>query len=439
MKKKIFASILGLAAVGMVAPLGTANADSIRLEDSPNVSLVDVLTIVNSHHDDLRSNIIPLVFEESPAFVHTTEARAGFETKTGTIVHVSIHEDLSTVRLQMEDHQVDFTISADTVFVDESGIITLDKLEVGDTITAHYIPPMIMPMIYPARFPASVLVKAPTNGTIHVGFFEDMIIDHTHQLKVNLGPDTLRITPDGEPHRGPLEFKFLVVYYTSATRSLPAQVTPSKIIVLDHIESGVQLFPSDGIAYEDIILGPVGIPGTDLPEGATTRPATPDDFVILPGGEIRLPGGATTLPGAPIEAGELGSDVEFAEFDTDLPEIPSIYVEDIPYLQFVTHGIRLEATKPFLSDATMLMLPLRSIAEGLGYTLSWNAEERRIGVGEFADLKVGEDVYSIGAFDVSLGQAPEIRDGLTYVPLEFFIQVLGINVTIDGTTLNFSL
>jgi len=71
------------------------------------------------------------------------------------------------------------------------------------------------------------------------------------------------------------------------------------------------------------------------------------------------------------------------------------------------------------------MVPLRAVAEALGYEVTWNEEERSITVGERI-LWIGEnemfspEFYTLRDGMVHLAVAPVIVDNLTFVPASFF-------------------
>lgn len=82
-----------------------------------------------------------------------------------------------------------------------------------------------------------------------------------------------------------------------------------------------------------------------------------------------------------------------------------------------------------LSD---VMVPLRAISDGLSFRVLWQGKAEEIMVGKEADqnvsLKIGSKSYT--AFSsklIQLETAPELKDGVTYVPLDFFKKVLGMN------------
>lgn len=74
------------------------------------------------------------------------------------------------------------------------------------------------------------------------------------------------------------------------------------------------------------------------------------------------------------------------------------------------------------------MVPLREIAEALGYTVSWNGEVKAVeltGNGVNVEFNAGINSYAISkgqgaATPVSLGTAPVIKNSVTYVPLMLF-------------------
>ena len=78
------------------------------------------------------------------------------------------------------------------------------------------------------------------------------------------------------------------------------------------------------------------------------------------------------------------------------------------------------------SKDDVLMVPLREIAEELGFTVEWDGNLRAVILnGGMYSLKIGENSYVKGKMmPVELKAAPEIKDDLTYVPVEYFTEVL---------------
>lgn len=82
-----------------------------------------------------------------------------------------------------------------------------------------------------------------------------------------------------------------------------------------------------------------------------------------------------------------------------------------------------------------IMVPLRSVAEKLGFEVVWNGDNTITVTGDdlYGDLTIGEDRYFtaptqegvMGASLFSLGMVPYAVDGVTYVPLGLFDALLG--------------
>ena len=80
----------------------------------------------------------------------------------------------------------------------------------------------------------------------------------------------------------------------------------------------------------------------------------------------------------------------------------------------------------------VIMVPLRSNAEGLGYNVEWDGETNTVFISsgaQFATFTIGEDAYTVAkTAPMSLGSAPILFGGdTTYVPLTFFTELLNIN------------
>ena len=73
------------------------------------------------------------------------------------------------------------------------------------------------------------------------------------------------------------------------------------------------------------------------------------------------------------------------------------------------------------------MIPVRNISETLGYSVEWLGETKEIVVSRSNDvfrMKIGEDCYRTSEKEVSLGAAPIISNGSTYVPLTFLTELM---------------
>ena len=98
--------------------------------------------------------------------------------------------------------------------------------------------------------------------------------------------------------------------------------------------------------------------------------------------------------------------------------------------EIVVNGEIIEAPAPYYSAGSdgIIMLPLRAIAEILGFEVVWNSEDQGIRIGKAIDLWIGKDYYTVGrrAPITGLGAAPELTGGSTYVPIAFFREVLPV-------------
>lgn len=97
-----------------------------------------------------------------------------------------------------------------------------------------------------------------------------------------------------------------------------------------------------------------------------------------------------------------------------------------------------------------VMVPLRAVAEKMGFTVAWdNGVVTVTGAERYIHLTIGENQYFaaptqervMGASLFSLSCAPYVVDGSTYVPVELFDALLGCEegtVTLEGNTVKIS-
>ncbi|MDF2671378.1 MAG: copper amine oxidase [Paenibacillus sp.] len=85
------------------------------------------------------------------------------------------------------------------------------------------------------------------------------------------------------------------------------------------------------------------------------------------------------------------------------------------------------------------MLPLRVIAEKLGYTLVWNQESLSVDLNNgpvFTTVQTGLDRYAINKMYTALGAAPVLVDNKMYVPASFISKVLHGSVVTEGNSVS---
>ncbi|WP_371367546.1 hypothetical protein SRRS_14450 [Sporomusa rhizae] len=89
------------------------------------------------------------------------------------------------------------------------------------------------------------------------------------------------------------------------------------------------------------------------------------------------------------------------------------------------------------TNGDTVMLPLGVIAENLGYDVVWNSDTRTVdlqnGSRTMATVTIGSKDYGKLKMAIRLDYAPEIVNGKTLVPVEFFTDVLNLKVDINNS------
>ncbi|MBP1988504.1 copper amine oxidase N-terminal domain-containing protein [Paenibacillus eucommiae] len=94
------------------------------------------------------------------------------------------------------------------------------------------------------------------------------------------------------------------------------------------------------------------------------------------------------------------------------------------------------------SNDTEPMLPLRAVAESLGFDLTWHQENLSVDLiknATFTTVTTGQDRYTINKMFTTLGTAPELVDNKLYVPASFVSKVLNGSLSIEGKTVSITL
>jgi len=87
-------------------------------------------------------------------------------------------------------------------------------------------------------------------------------------------------------------------------------------------------------------------------------------------------------------------------------------------------------------DQSKIMVPLRTVAEALDYQLTWNPKSKNIELVKGTQkhsIQTGVDRYPVAKGTIKLGVAPRVENGITFVPLSFFREVLQAQTTVAKT------
>lgn len=121
---------------------------------------------------------------------------------------------------------VNFVIEPSTYFVNHT------MIKVGDSVIGFYDANVPVPLIYPPQYRAVVMAKNSQQYNVKVDFFNARYESSDGTLRLNIAPETKIVLENGQEFdRNPAN-RNLIVVYGATTRSIPAQTTPSTIIVM---------------------------------------------------------------------------------------------------------------------------------------------------------------------------------------------------------------
>ncbi|MBT2687300.1 hypothetical protein J7I93_03795 [Bacillus sp. ISL-47] len=121
---------------------------------------------------------------------------------------------------------VNFIVSPSTYFIDQA------MVTIGDRVTGYYDGNAPVPLIYPPQYRALVMVKHNPYQNVKADYFDSQLISSDGQLKLNISPITQPVLTNGQAFTKTIANRNLIVIYGPSTKSIPAQTTPYKIIVL---------------------------------------------------------------------------------------------------------------------------------------------------------------------------------------------------------------
>lgn len=134
----------------------------------------------------------------------------------------------------------------------------------------------------------------------------------------------------------------------------------------------------------------------------------------------------------------------FADSTKDLDNIDPVVISEKAKKEFDSikvdgKEINFKGENAYYKDDT-LMLPLRAIAEeALGFEVTWNNEDRSIELqkdNRWTKIKIDENSYFFARMaPFKLSQGPELKNSSTFVPIEFFEEILKEEVLLEDNSL----
>lgn len=105
------------------------------------------------------------------------------------------------------------------------------------------------------------------------------------------------------------------------------------------------------------------------------------------------------------------------------------YQPDVSKMNIVVdNDMIIRTPKAYSNNEGVVMVPLRVIAEALGYEVGWDSESHSITIGDKVTLKINSNTYvKADSSIITLDAAPALVNDTTFVPLNFFTDVLMMN------------
>lgn len=169
-----------------------------------------------------------------------------FETKyqlvKGIIQSIEKKDGFTTISVSNDDMGMVFHVEDNVFVIDQKdgSYKKVSDLEKGMSITAVLDNNSPMTMSLPPQTPgAAGFVINDEKGFMDISVYNDELVNKSNSLKLNIGEDTKIVDIKGTKKAytaEDLKNAEILVLYTTTTRSIPAQTTPSIVMVLDNDE-----------------------------------------------------------------------------------------------------------------------------------------------------------------------------------------------------------
>ncbi len=181
------------------------------------------------------------------AETNPVEVAKGYTTKTGKITAITAETteegEFLTITTGEGIDGIVFTTSASTVVYDakDGSVKTAKDLTEGMEITAVMPANSIMTMSIPPMTPSAMGFVINAEGTsVMVGKFNDELVNEENKLALNISEETSIVSITGTKQvltAEDIKGNDCLVIYGATTKSIPAQTSPIKVVILPTAEN----------------------------------------------------------------------------------------------------------------------------------------------------------------------------------------------------------
>ncbi len=272
---------------------------------------------------------------------------------------------------------------------------------------------------------------------------ENAIASSDGELYLYENDSTFVVGADGSPKSlDDIREGDVIAYYINAdaptTLQLPVHYTPDVIVIEDE---NVLMFREIGVFDEELVNSDNTLK-LNVSEETVYYSHTREGMLISGKALVFYDSSTKCIPAqtTPVAIVKLSDD---ASADEDSEGMASEAV-DISGVKTIVVGEDAQFKHIPVTVNGVQMLPVRAIAEALGFDVVWEDETKTVYVGH-SYFTIDEDSYVMGKMaPQSLGQAPVLiampgeTTALTYVPVTYFTEVLGYELNVDGESAEFS-
>ena len=165
--------------------------------------------------------------------IWNTYKRTSYQTITGTIRQIrSMRERGGGACSQFVT--VEDTSGNVTNFVVNPSTYVADAATMYRGMQAHFIynADLPVPLIYPPQFTAVAVVSTIIASNVAAGWFGSRLVNADNTLQLNLTDGVPVVTGNNQVFQGSPGGNYLIVMYERSTRSIPAQTTPERVVVM---------------------------------------------------------------------------------------------------------------------------------------------------------------------------------------------------------------
>lgn len=201
-----------------------------------------------------------VLISQEQQMIKENETKNAYITEIGKVTEINEEDGTYQILVGNPQQGTIYRLNNGEVIIDAKTLnyLTAEQIKEGMSVTVVVPKNSPVALSLPAISSSQVAVIVNSEDTfINEDYFNEELVNESNNLALNLDKSVRILSATGEKRiftADDVKNQNAIVFYTSSTRSIPAQTTPKMVLILPSEEETVEEIVNEEMSQEDITL-----------------------------------------------------------------------------------------------------------------------------------------------------------------------------------------